>query len=383
MLLQSGSDTPLTSPSMKTAPSTPQQSSESPPGPLVRSLTGHLASNAAAPDDQSDNAVLTTAIADEHAASSSLKEPSASRRTHSRRGSELIVRDYANGNESAPPSSRFQAVEIGSPFRLSAHLNTSLDSPVVGFEQSGPVSPNASAEACLVPPFRALTVLYGCSCSKGPLSISDSPPLPSDPVPSYEASIISPRSGPRYVSKSLNDVWQSAQDDHVKRQQQQGTDCCRQRKSGAPLWLKLGESADTSQWHCMKLQRLNTDDMNYRIGFMFHLGILFLAVFILNFAFVFATVAVVERIENYDDGNGESAQGLLSGIIGQADDRSSSATQAKAAVLSALLTSLPAVVGALYAMKMVRKNGADDIRPHPSCSRRGHDDRLNDIVVVV
>lgn len=120
------------------------QLAESPPEPVVRSLTAPLASNdfavSAPVDDQSSAATNAAGIASNGHLSSSLKEPTTTRRTHSRQGSELIVRDYATGSESAPPSSSFQAVEMGSPFKLSAHMKTSLDSPVVGFEASGPVS---------------------------------------------------------------------------------------------------------------------------------------------------------------------------------------------------------------------------------------------------
>lgn len=112
-------------------------------------------------------------------------------------------------------------------------------------------------------------------------------------------------------------------------------------------------------------------------------GFIFLAVFVLNFAFVFATVAIVERIENYDDGNGESAQGLLSGIIGTADDRNSSSTQAKAAVLSGLLTTLPAIVGALYAMKLIRKDAANTKRSCTEDQGTREARRLDEVVIVV
>lgn len=165
----------------------------------------------------------------------------------------------------------------------------------------------------------------------------------SDPVPAYEPRhCTSEEIKPGYVSQSMHEVWQAAQDKHERK---------KSIKSPQFIWLKaLGMGKDSNSTFCTFHALLLSAHLDTVAALA--------AVTIIgtNAATVYCSTIFMQRITSISNTLDNRDEGLIAGISGLSDDyKLSYPTLAKAAALAGLLTSLPALLVGLYALALKRK----------------------------
>lgn len=176
----------------------------------------------------------------------------------------------------------------------------------------------------------------------------------SDPVPAYEPrNCVAEEIKPGYVSQEMYNVWQAAQ---AVDEKERPDGITRSRST----WLKvfaLGESRQFSQqWHVKNPAELIICSV---AGTCVVVGT--------NAAIIYCSIIFMQRLMDNNDTMDDKSRGLIMRISGLSDNHKlSHGTLAKAAVLSGLLTTLPAVIIGLFAIALKEK--LDKVRHASECT---------------